>query len=297
MSEIALPAARVTSQFGLLGLSRRVFRSRVAAFGTLILLLIVAIALLAPVIAPYRPDVMHPEDRLAAPSLKYLLGADEWGRDLMSRVFYGARISLLVGFVSIGLSTVVGVALGLLAGYAGRAVDAVIMRFLDGLMAFPSIFLAISILAILGPSLSNVMIAIAVTYIPQFSRITRASVLAERERDYVLAARALGASDLRIALRSILPNCLSPIIVQVSLGVAYAILTEASLSFLGLGVQPPDPSWGSMLNTGRSYLLKAPWYGIVPGVAIFLTVLSLNLVGDGLRDALDPRMLDGDSGS
>jgi peptide/nickel transport system permease protein len=247
-------------------------------------------ALLAPLVAPYRPDEIHPLDSLTAPSRQYLLGTDDLGRDILSRVVYGARVSLMVGGIAIGIAAAIGVPLGLVAGYRGGRLDGLIMRVMDALLAFPAILLAIALMAVLGPSLENAMIAIGVIYIPAFARITRANVLSLREREFVEAARALGAGGLYIAVLVVLPNCLSPLIVQGSLGVANAILVEAALSFLGLGVQPPEPSWGSMLSFGRNLLAQAPWYATFPGLAIFVTVLGLNFLGDGLREALDPRL-------
>ena len=251
--------------------------------------LVVVAALGAPWLAPYSPTDMH-DDLLAPPSARHLFGTDDLGRDVLSRVIHGASVSVLVGVISMGTAAVVGVPLGLLSGYRGGLADTVIMRVLDGLMAFPAILLAIAIMAVLGPSLQNAMLAIGVIYIPPFARIVRASVLSLREREFVDAARGLGAGPLRIVGRHVLPNCLSPVIVQASLGMGYAILVEAALSFLGLGVQPPQASWGSMLAEGRGFLDRAPWFATFPGLAIFVTVLGLNFVGDRLREALDPRL-------
>ena len=224
--------------------------------------LVVIAALGAPALAPYSPTEMH-DDLLAAPDLRYPLGTDDLGRAVLSRVIHGASVSVLVGVISMGTAACVGVPLGLLSGYRGGLVDTMIMRVLDGLMAFPAILLAIAIMAVLGPSLQNAMLAIGVIYIPPLARIV---------------------------MRHVLPNCLSPIIVQASLGMGYAILVEAALSFLGLGVQPPQASWGSMLAEGRGFLDRAPWFATFPGLAIFVTVLGLNLVGDRLRETLDPRL-------
>ena len=251
--------------------------------------LVVIAALFASALAPYSPTEMH-DDLLAAPDLRYPLGTDDLGRDVLSRVIHGASVSVLVGVISMGTAACVGVPLGLLSGYRGGLVDTMIMRVLDGLMAFPAILLAIAIMAVLGPSLQNAMLAIGVIYIPPFARIVRASVLSLREREFVTAARSLGAGSFRVVMRHLLPNCLSPIIVQASLGMGYAILVEAALSFLGLGVQPPQASWGSMLAEGRGFLDRAPWFATFPGLAIFVTVLGLNLVGDRLRETLDPRL-------
>jgi peptide/nickel transport system permease protein len=265
-------------------------RNRPAWFGVAVVVALVTLAVGAPALAPYPPLEPHPADRLMPPSGRYLLGTDDIGRDNLSRIIYGARVSLAVAAISIGLAVVVGVALGLASGYQGGAVDAVISRALDGLLAFPAIVLAIALMAVFGPSLYNAMLAIGIIYVPAFARITRANVLSLREQEFVEAARALGAPDRYVVFRAILPNCLSAIIVQASLGVGYAILVEASLSFLGLGIQPPDPSWGSMLSQGRNFLHQAWWFATFPGLAIFLTVLGLNFVGDGLREALDPRL-------
>jgi peptide/nickel transport system permease protein len=268
---------------------RSLLRSRTATLGLVLTTALILTAILAPWLAPYRPDEIHPIDSLRAPSAQYRLGTDDLGRDILSRIIYGSRVSLTVGLVAIGIAALAGVVLGLLAGYLGGGISALIMRVMDALLAFPAILLAIALMAVLGPSLHNAMIAIGVISIPAFARITRASVLSLREQEFVEAARALGGGGLYLMTLVILPNCLSPIIVQASLGIGNAILVEATLSFLGLGVQPPDPSWGSMLAYGRSLLGQAPWYATFSGLAIFTTVLALNFVGDGLREALDPR--------
>ncbi len=274
----------------LAGVLRGLFGSRTAAFGVALTVLLTLVAVFAPLVAPYRPDEIHPIDSLLPPSARYPLGTDDLGRDILSRIVFGARVSLMVGAIAIGIAAATGVPLGLAAGCYGGRLDSLIMRVMDALLAFPAILLAIALMAVLGPSLQNAMIAIGVIYIPAFARITRANVLSLREKEFVEAARALGAGGLYVAALVILPNCLSPLIVQGSLGVANAILVEAALSFLGLGVQPPDPSWGSMLAYGRSLLGQAPWYATFPGLAIFVTVLGLNFLGDGLREALDPRL-------
>jgi peptide/nickel transport system permease protein len=251
--------------------------------------LVALAAVAAPWLAPYSPTAMNP-DLLIGPSTRHLLGTDDLGRDILSRIVHGASVSVLVGVISMGTAAVLGVPLGLIAGYRGGLADTVIMRVLDGLMAFPAILLAIAIMAVLGPSLQNAMLAIGIIYIAPFARIVRASVLSLREQEFVDAARGLGAGSPRIVARHVLPNCLSPVIVQGSLGMGYAILVEAALSFLGLGVQPPQASWGSMLAEGRGFLDRAPWFATFPGLAIFVTVLGLNFVGDRLREALDPRL-------
>jgi ABC-type dipeptide/oligopeptide/nickel transport system permease subunit len=294
---LASPAAVARAEPGRTArLLRALLGSRTAAFGLALTTLLVLVALLAPWLAPYRQDEIHPLDSLTPPSAAYLLGTDDLGRDILSRIIYGARVSLMVAGIAIGIAALVGVPLGLAAGYAGGALDSLLMRLMDALLAFPAILLAIALMAVLGPSLHNAMIAIGIIYVPAFARITRANVLSLREVEFVEAARALGAGSVYVAALVILPNCLSPIIVQGSLAVANAILVEAALSFLGLGVQPPDPSWGSMLAFGRSLLSQAPWYATFPGIAIFVTVLSLNFLGDGLREALDPRLASAEGG-
>ena len=267
----------------------RFFKNRLAVIGLVLLLLLVFVAVLAEVISPYDPIKLDLQAISQAPSAKYWFGTDNLGRDIFSRVLYGARVSLSAGVVAVGIAVIVGLALGLLAGFFGKAVDEIIMRVVDAMLAFPFLVLAITLAAVLGPSLQNSMLAIAVVSVPGFARLTRAQMLSERERDYVQAAQSLGASDPRIVFRHLLPNIAGPIIIQATLSIAGAILAESSLSFLGLGVQPPTPSWGEMLNTARGYLRDAPWMAIAPGSLIFASVLAFNLVGDGLRDALDPR--------
>ena len=265
-------------------------RDRVAVLGLALFLVIVGLAVFAQAAAPYNPTAVRPRDRLQLPSTAHPLGTDELGRDLLSRLIFGARVSLAVGIIAVGIAASLGIPLGLGAAYYGGLTDSLIMRALDGLLAFPSIILALAIMSALGPSLGNVMIAIGVVSIPTFARITRGSVLSLREKEFVEAARVSGATDRYLMARVLLPNCLSPLLVQASVSFANAILTEAALSFLGLGIQPPTPSWGAMLDTGRKYLDQTPWYSFSAGAAIFLVVLSLNLLGDGLRDALDPRL-------
>jgi peptide/nickel transport system permease protein len=268
---------------------KRLLRRGGALVGLAVVLLFVVMALFAPWLAPYDPVATSWSTVRAAPSAAHWFGADELGRDVLSRIVWGARASILAGVVSVSISLALGVPIGMLAGYVGRWVDALISRITDAMLACPFLILAIALAAFLGPSLTNAMIAIGISATPIFIRLTRAQVLAAKSEDYVEAARALGNPHLRIALRHILPNIVAPLIVQATLAIAAAVIAEASLSFLGLGQQPPAPSWGSMLNTARNYVDQAPWMAIWPGVSIFLLVLSFNLLGDGLRDALDPR--------
>ncbi len=267
----------------------RLMRRRGAMLGLAIVVVFVLIALFAPLIAPQDPLQTSWSAVRKAPSAEYLFGTDEIGRDVLSRVIWGARASLLAGLVSVSIAMALGVPIGLLAGYMGGWVDGAISRFTDAMLAVPFLILAIALAAFLGPSLTNAMIAIGVSATPVFIRLTRGQVLSVKVEDFVEAARAVGNPHWRIALRHILPNILPPLIVQATLAIASAIIAEASLSFLGLGQQPPAPSWGSMLNTAKNYVDNAPWMAVWPGVSIFLLVLSFNLLGDGLRDALDPR--------
>lgn len=264
-------------------------RHRSGMVGLVITLLLAIVALAAPLLAQHDPLTMTADARFQAPSATYFFGTDEFGRDLFSRVVYGARVSFRVGTLAIALAALVGVTLGLLAGYIGGWVDNVTMRLFDAMLAFPAILLAIVVLAILGPGVFNAMIAVAIVNIPAFARLTRANVLVEKHKDYVEAARATGVRTGRILQRTILPNVLATIIVQITVSFAGAVLLESSLSFLGLGVPPPAPSWGSMLSIGRGYMAYAPWYALFPGLAIMLLVLGVYLLGDGLRDVLDPR--------
>ena len=268
---------------------RRLARRRGAMAGLFVVVLFVAMAMLAPWLAPYDPLQTSWGAVRKAPSAAHWFGTDEIGRDVLSRVIWGARASLLAGVVSVCISLSLGVPIGLAAGYIGRGVDALISRVTDAMLACPFLILAIALAAFLGPSLTNAMIAIGVSATPVFVRLTRAQVLAVKVEDYIEAARAVGNPHLRIALRHILPNVVPPLIVQATLAIAAAVIAEASLSFLGLGQQPPAPSWGSMLNTAKNYIDNAPWMAVWPGLSIFLLVLSFNLLGDGLRDALDPR--------
>jgi len=249
----------------------------------------VALAIFASWIAPYDPLATSWSAVRKAPTAAHWFGTDEIGRDVLSRVIWGARASLLAGLVSVGISLAIGVPVGLLAGYVGGWVDMLISRITDAMLACPFLVLAIALAAFLGPSLTNAMIAIGIAATPAFVRLSRAQVLAVKVEDYIEAARAVGNSDWRIALRHVFPNIVAPVIVQATLAIAAAVIAEASLSFLGLGQQPPAPSWGSMLNTAKNYVENAPWMAVWPGASIFLLVLSFNLLGDGLRDALDPR--------
>jgi peptide/nickel transport system permease protein len=264
-------------------------RHRGAMVGLAVVVFFVLIAVAAPFISPYDPVATSWSAVRKAPSAQYWFGTDEIGRDVLSRVIWGARASLLAGLVSVSISMLLGVPIGLLAAYVGGWTDGVISRFTDAMLAVPFLILAIALAAFLGPSLTNAMIAIGVSATPIFIRLTRAQVLAVKVEDFVEAARAVGNPHWRIALRHILPNVLPPLIVQATLSIAAAVIAEASLSFLGLGQQPPAPSWGSMLNTAKNFVDNAPWMAIWPGLSIFLLVLSFNLLGDGLRDALDPR--------
>ncbi|MCC6455276.1 MAG: ABC transporter permease [Caldilineaceae bacterium] len=264
-------------------------RHRSGMIGLLIVLVMLALSLAAPLLAPHDPLAMTTADRFAPPSATYPMGADEFGRDIFSRLLYGGRVAFNVGSISIFLATVIGVTLGAIAGYVQGWFDAVIMRLMDAILAFPAILLAIVILAVLGPGILNAMLAVAIVNIPAFARLARANVLVEKHKDYVDAARAVGAPLPRIIFRTILPNILATIIVRISVAFAGAVLLESSLSFLGLGVPLPAPSWGSMLSIGRVYMSYAPWYSIAPGLAIMMLVLGVYLLGDGLRDVLDPR--------
>ncbi len=268
---------------------RRFFRNRGATLGLVILLLLIATAIFAPYLAPYDPFEVRP-NRLEPPSSEHLLGTDRLGRDLLSMLIHGSRISLQVGLVAVGIAMIIGTMLGLLAGYLGGWVDNVIMRFMDILLAFPGLLLALVIIAVLGTGLFNVMIAIGIASIPTYTRLVRGDTLSVKENEYAVAAHAQGASALRIMIRHILPNVVAPIIVMATLGVAGAILASAGLSFIGLGPSPPSAEWGAILAQSRVYIRRAWWLLAFPGMAITITVLSINMVGDGLRDALDPQL-------
>jgi peptide/nickel transport system permease protein len=268
---------------------RPLLQHRLALAGLVVVLCIVVIAIFCHQLAPHGSNDIDVFHRLQGPSWKHPFGTDDLGRDVFSRVILAVPVSLEVGAIAVGISLLVGTTVGVLAGFYGRFVDTVLMRAMDTLFAFPAVLLAVAIVAVLGPGLGHAMIAIGVAYTPIFARIARGSVLIVRESVYVRAVRSLGATDLRLLRLHVLPNILAPIIVQTSLSFAFAILSEAALSFLGLGVQPPRPSWGVMLSDGRDYVQQAPWMGIFPGLAIVVTVMAFNFLGDGLRDALDPQ--------
>ncbi len=258
----------------------------------IVILFLVIIAIIAPIIAPFPSHIygdVNPQDKLLAPSRVYFLGTDEVGRDLFSRVLYGTRISLLGSLIAVGIGLLIGVPLGLMAGYYGGFIDEFIMRIVDMFLSFPPLLLAMAIAAFLGPSLQNAILALIIAWWPWYTRLIRGQVVSIKEREFVRAAHAIGTPSRQIMLKHILPNCISPIIVQASMDLGGIILTLAALSFLGLGAQAPTPEWGLIINTSRTYFLKAWWYSTFPGMAIFITVLSFNLLGDGLREVLDPK--------
>lgn len=269
---------------------QRLIKSKTSFIGLCLISILILTAIFAPLIATHDPVDQQLLNRYQAPSGEHWLGTDELGRDIFSRIVYGTRISIQIGVIAVGISAIVGIFLGGVAGYFGRWLDQVIMRLIDILMAFPSILLAIGLVTILGPSLTNAMIAVGIVGVPQFARIVRSTVLSVKETEYIEAARAIGAKNGSILFKHVLPNCLAPIIVQVTLSVGTAILDAAGLSFLGLGAQPPNPEWGAMLSDGQAALQTSPWVVAFPGLAIFLVVLGFNLFGDGLRDALDPKL-------
>jgi len=294
LHEGILPAAATVEAPGARGGARRWWRrfarNRGAVFGLGVLVVIVLMSVFAPLLAPYDPLEQGVGPALQRPSLEHWAGTDSFGRDLLSRIIYGARIALVVGLVSVALAMVIGVTLGLAAGYYGGWLDIVVMRVMDGLFAFPIIILAIAMMAIMGFGVLNVIIAVAVGFIAPFARVTRADVLAVKEEPYVEAARLAGVSGPAIIMRHVLPNVMAPIIVQAALRVSGAIITEAGLSFLGLGPPPPNPVWGSMIAEGRNFIVMAPHVSTFPGIALMLAIVGLNLLGDGLRDTLDPRL-------
>lgn len=265
-------------------------QNKAALVGGIIILLYISMTILAPVLAPYDPYSIDLKEKLQSPSFAHWMGTDDKGRDILSRILYGSRLSLAVGFSSVAFGAFFGILLGLIAGYYGKWVDTIISRCLDVMLAFPGILLALAIISALGPSLLNVTIAVGVFSIPLFARIVRGSTMEVKQLEYIDAIRTLGANDFIIIFRHIFPNILSPIIVQGSMRLATAILSAAGLSFLGLGAQPPSPEWGAMLSSGRDFIFSAPYMAIFPGIMISILVLGFNLFGDGLRDALDPRM-------
>jgi dipeptide transport system permease protein len=296
-TELIPVAANNTSRFaGLKEFWHYFSMNRGAVIGLVVFMLLVLIALFAPIVAPYMPQAQDKTAFLVPPvwqkggDPRYLLGTDPVGRDMLSRLIYGARYSLLIGAVVVSISLVGGITLGLLAGYFRGWVDVVIMRVMDLILSFPSLLLALVLVTILGPGLFNAMLAIALVLQPHFARLARGAVMAEKNREYVISARVAGAGHLRLMLITILPNCLGPLIVQATLSFSNAILEAAALGFLGLGAQPPTPEWGTMLATAREFILRAPWVVTFPGLAILVTVLAINLIGDGLRDALDPKL-------
>ncbi|WP_224962017.1 oligopeptide ABC transporter permease [Geomonas subterranea] len=268
---------------------QRFTANRFATGGLVVIVVLFLLSLAAGVVTPYRPDTIDAWHVLLPPSASHWFGTDELGRDVFTRVVYGARVSLKVGFVAVGIAVVIGTVIGLFAGFYGGWVDSVLMRLVDIMLCFPTFFLILAVIAMLEPSIWYIMVIIGLTGWMGVARLVRAEVLSLKSRDFILAARVLGASDLRIIFRHILPNALSPVLVSATLGVAGAILTESALSFLGIGVQPPTPSWGNILTSGKDYIEFAWWLSLFPGVAILVTVLSYNLVGEGIRDALDPR--------
>lgn len=274
---------------GFLGVIFRLMRSSKGVFGVSVMAALIIMAFFAPQISPYDPLELHVRSKLQSPSTEHLFGTDELGRDILSRVIYGSGISLEIGLFAVTLAAVVGVSTGLIAGYNGGIWDSIIMRIWDTVLAFPSIFLAIGLVSILGPGSSVAVFAVALTSMPTFARLTRSIAISTKEMEFVAAERALGVSDFQIIFRTILPNCLTPVIVNIAIAAPAAILMEASLSYLGLGSQPPDPSWGNMLQTAQVYINQAPTYGIFPGLALTLVVLGMNFFADGLQDALDPR--------
>ncbi|HID93680.1 MAG TPA: nickel ABC transporter permease subunit NikC [bacterium (Candidatus Stahlbacteria)] len=269
---------------------RRLKKHRLAVIGAVIILTLLFIAIFAPFIAPHDPIEQNLEKRLLPPNKEYPFGTDHLGRCILSRIIYGTRVSLQIGVIVVGISSIIGVVLGLIAGFRGGLIDEIIMRTVDILLAFPGIILALVIAGILGPSLFNVMLALSLIGWTSYARVVRGTVLSEKEKEFVEAAKALGASDTRIMFYHILPNVMAPVIVMATLGIAHVILAAAALSFLGLGAQPPTPEWGSMLNDGRAFMQTAPHLTIFPGLTIMVTVLAFNFLGDGLRDALDPQL-------
>ncbi len=265
-------------------------KNKLAVVSLVVLIILFVIAIIGPLIAPYDFDLTNPQNAYALPSAEHLLGTDKLGRDLLSRLIYGARQSLELGVFAVAIAAVIGCTIGAIAGYYGRFVDNILMRVLDIYQAVPMFLLCLCLAAILGPSLRNAIIALGISTVPGYARIMRASVLTVREREFVEAARAIDISDAGIILKHIIPNAMAPVIVEITMGIGSCILSGAALSFIGLGVQPPTPEWGSMISEARSVMREAPWMAMYPGICIMITVLACNLLGDGLRDALDPRL-------
>ncbi|MBK4217188.1 ABC transporter permease subunit [Paracoccus caeni] len=271
-------------------------RNKGAVLGLIVFILLVLTAIFAPLLAPHDPTQQYRDALLVPPVWQeggragFILGTDAVGRDMLSRLIFGARYSLFIGIVVVSVALSGGIIIGLIAGFYGRWIDTVIMRVMDVILAFPSLLLALVLVAVLGPGLTNAMIAIAIVYQPHFARLTRAAVMAEKQREYVTAARVAGAGNIRLMLKTILPNCLAPLIVQATLSFSSAVLDAAALGFLGMGAQPPAPEWGTMLAEAREFIMRAPWVVTFPGLAILISVLAINLMGDGLRDALDPKL-------
>ncbi len=269
---------------------RRFLKHRIGTIGLSIVLMIMFVAFTAPYFATHDPLKIDTRNMASPPSKNYFFGTDGLGRDIFSRVLFGARISLIVSFLSVLIASVLGVSIGAVSGYYGKWVDIIVMRIMDALMSFPAILLAIGIIAVRGPSLYNVIVAMGVVYTPRFARIIRGSVISLKEKEFVEAAIAMGNSGPEIIIRQILPNCMAPLIVQITVSLAYAIIAEAALSFLGLGAPPPAPSWGNILSDARNFMMEAPWMTVFPGIAITLSVMGFNMAGDALRDVLDPRL-------
>jgi ABC-type dipeptide/oligopeptide/nickel transport system permease subunit len=274
----------------IIGIIKELIKDPMGRIGFIGVLIIIILSVLAPLIAPYDITEMFTRDKLTAPGSQYLFGTDNFGRDVFSRVIFGAKVSLKVGIVSVGISATLGLIFGVTAGYFEGKVDNIIMRFMDILFAFPSILLALFIVSVLGPNITNTMIAIGIVNTPVFTRTVRASVISVKSMEYITSATSIGLKPINIILRHIVPNILAPFTVQATLALSGAILTEASMSFLGLGIQPPDPSWGSMLNESRKYMETSPWLVIFPAIFIIFTILSFNILGDSLRDVLDPKL-------
>lgn len=290
MSQINSNKNKPRKKSQLIEVWKRLRKSKLAVFGLVILIILILVAIFAKQIAPFDYAAQDLQHTFEFPGAKHIFGTDNFGRDIFSRIIYGTRISLSVGFIAVGIAAVVGGILGAAAGYYGGLIDNIIMRFMDVLLAIPQILLAIAIVAALGSGMQNLMIAVGISSIPGYARIVRASVLSIKDQEFVEAAKAAGSSDARIIFHHIIPNSMAPIIVQATLGVAIAILTAAGLSFIGLGIQPPTPEWGSMLSGGRQYIRDYWYMTLFPGLAIVITIFSLNVLGDGLRDALDPKL-------